>query len=70
MKIELTEYDGHFVLDMEAETVKDAALLARFHKNRSRVPTDSHAAATQTGEFFGGITFGKLKHSNGQIERK
>lgn len=69
MKIELIEYAEGFALDMEAETVKDAALLARFHMNRSRVPTGSHSIATQTGEFFGGITFGKLKNSSGSIER-
>ncbi len=49
MKITLGEYDGAFHIDMEAETVQDAALLTRLKLNALANPPEISCFANRSG---------------------
>lgn len=69
MKIEMKEYDGSFAFNMKAETVQDAAMLARWGINRTRRIVCAGAYADKSGEFSGYLTIAKRKHQTSHISQ-
>lgn len=70
MRITLTEMDGCFSFDLEAETIQDAALLTRFSVNRSKEVRHAEAIVTSTGGFEASVVIGKIKKSTSAIPQK
>jgi hypothetical protein len=69
MKIELHEYEGCFSFDLTAESVADAALIARLAVNATKDVRGCSAHASEDGEFTGAFTVGKRKESTGSIPK-
>lgn len=65
MKVELNEYDGCFEIALTAETVADAAKLARMSANRTTKLRSCGADAYQDGTFCGYVVIGKRKSVRG-----
>lgn len=70
MIIKMSEYEGCFSFEMQAETVADAALLARFAANRTVEVRHANADATQDGSFWGHLVIGKAKNSTSRIRKR
>jgi len=70
MKITMTEFDGCFSFDMVAETVEDAALLARFAVNRTTEALHVSSNAYQDGTFTGELVIGKAKNATTEIGKR
>jgi len=70
MKITLTEHDGCFNLDFEAENLADAALLVRFGMNRTKEVQNGHTVANANGTITGYVNFGKNKRNNNYVPRQ
>lgn len=70
MKITLQEYDGCFSFDMEAETLKDAALLVRMGINATKEIRFLSAIAPSDGDFRGIVVIGKRKRPTAEVRCK
>ena len=70
MKIEFSEHDGCFAVDMSAETMEEAAKLARFGMNRTSEIRHCSAYVSAQGEFSASIIFGKSKRANNDIPKR
>lgn len=70
MKITLTEWDGCFGFEMEAETLADAALLTRFALNATNEIRSLDTLAHQAGQFTGSLVLGKHKHADGYVQKR
>jgi hypothetical protein len=69
MKIKLTEYNGCFGFELEAETVSDAAQLTRFGMNSTKEIRYAETFVTGDGSFSTNITLGKRKKSLSTIQK-
>lgn len=70
MKIELTEHEGCFHFEIEAENMQDAATLVRFGMNSVKEVRSKYACATADGAFHGSIVFGKSKRADSAIPKR
>lgn len=61
MKIRMIEHSGCFCLDLTAETMEDAALLARFGSNSTSEIRHRSTSAHADGNFTTALVFGKGK---------
>ncbi len=70
MKITFTENDGCFAFNMEAENMKDAALLVRFATNATNdIRTKNTTAGTDDG-FDAYCVIGKHRKANTYVQRR
>jgi len=69
MKVELNEYDGCFKIALTAETVADAATLARMSANRTTELRSCGANAYKDGTFCGHVVIGKRKNNTSTIKQ-
>lgn len=60
MKTKLTEFDGCFEIQIEAENMDEAAALVRFGMNRTQIRT-CDASVFKGGDFKASVVFGKRK---------
>lgn len=63
MKVNTREYDGCFAIDLEAETLDDAAWLVRMAMNRTVELRSAACRVTSMGPFSGSIAIGKRKQA-------
>lgn len=68
MKFNLVEYDGCFSLDMEAETLEDAAQIMRFKMNAKKEIRSINASAHKGGKIYGYIVLGKIRNVRSSIK--
>lgn len=61
MKTTFNEFKGCFSIDFEAETVADAAFIARLKLNGIKELRGIHANAYKDGTVFGSVIIGKRK---------
>lgn len=69
MKVELNEYDGCYEIALTAETVADAAKLARMSANRTTELRSCGADAYKDGTFYGHVVIGKRKNDTSAIKQ-
>mgnify|MGYP000849189897 CR=1 FL=1 len=69
MKIYMTENEGCFAFDMTAETMADAALLARFSNNVTNEVRSATTNAHKDGTFTGYCVLGKRRRADSCIAR-
>ena len=69
MKVELNEYDGCFDIALTAETVADAAKMARMSMNRTTELRSCGADAYADGTFYGHVVIGKRKNNTSTIKQ-
>jgi hypothetical protein len=67
MKATLTENEGSFWIEFEAENVADAALLVRFRIGATKEIRSRMMIAQPTGLIDGSVVFGKAKNRVGEI---
>lgn len=67
MKLTFRELEGCFAVEMEAETMQDAILLARFATNRTEKVRHAGAAFNSDGTASGSIVLGKQKNPTSMI---
>lgn len=67
MKSKLVEHGTSFMIEFEAETVADAAIITRFKLNGIKEIIGINASAFQDGTFFGSVYIGKRKQSSPEI---
>lgn len=60
MKITLTEHEGCFAFSMEAEGLRDAALLTRLAINKTKELRSLDVFANPDGSFTGSCVLGKV----------
>lgn len=70
MKATVHEYGGCFSIDLEAETLEDAAFLTRMGLNATRELRSRYACVSGEGKFSTSITFGKAKRASSEIVRR
>jgi hypothetical protein len=70
MKVTLTEHDGCFELNLEAENLTEANQLVRLGMNRTNELLHCSAYAWKTGSFTFNAQFGKSKRSDSAIPRR
>jgi len=70
MKAQLTEYEGCFSIELQAETIQEAATITRFGLNRTKEIRSTYAHAGKTGEFTAAAVLGKSKKADGRTPRK
>ena len=68
MKSTMYEHDGSFEFTFEAESVADAAMLARFALNATKDIQYLDATAYKDGTFTGYLRLGKRMRPNGDIK--
>jgi hypothetical protein len=69
MKIIALEYEGCFAFDLTAETIQEAALLARFGMNHTKELRTAYVNVSKEGTFYSSIVVGKRKDNCGVIAR-
>lgn len=69
MKISFNEYGGCFEVAMTAETVQEAALLARFGINGTKEVRSIGAHAFLDGTFTAHVVIGKRRNHQSAIEK-
>lgn len=70
MKATLTEYDGCFRIDLEAESITDAVKLTRLGVNHTKELRSVGAYATSKGEFLASVVIGRRREATSAIPRK
>lgn len=70
MTITFTEHEGCFSFNLAAETMQDAALIARFAINATSEIRHLSGIANQDGTFTGGLVIAKHKRADGFIQRR
>lgn len=70
MQISLEERNENFTFVMVAETVADAALLARFELNRVTKSIYTGCEAWRDGSVRGIVSFGRRKRFSSRIQRR
>mgnify|MGYP001214759683 FL=1 len=68
MIFELQEYDGCFSMDMRAETVAEAAQLARLKMNGTKEMRGIYVYADKDGTFSGSVVIGKSKKDTSELK--
>jgi hypothetical protein len=68
VKVEICEHDACFSIDLTAESVADAAILARMSMNRTTELRSCEADAFKDGVFGGYIVIGKRKNDKSWIK--
>ena len=68
MKVELHEYKGCYEIALTAESVADAAKLARLSTNRTTELRACGADAFNDGTFCGHVVIGKRKNNTSAIK--
>lgn len=69
MKVQLSEYEGCFSVDLTAETMQDAVALARLGMNATKEMRSLGTYATTADGFTGSIVIGKQHRSSCEIQR-
>ncbi len=69
MKAELVEWDDSFDVELEAETLEEAALVTRFGINSKKELLSLYAAVLDKGPFTANITFRKRIRACGRIPK-
>ena len=67
MKVEFSEHDGCFSIELMAETMEEAAKLVRFGMNRKAEVQHCTTNVNSSGSFEAGIVFGKSKRANNDV---
>lgn len=70
MKITIREHARCFAIDYEAETVADAALIARMNANGTKEVRSIYAFANESGTFTGSLVIGKMKQEYSSLPRR
>lgn len=70
MKIQFSEHEGCFAIDLEAENMTEAAALVRFGLNRTDKLNHVSARVNQNGTFTGTVIFAKSKRANNDVPRR
>lgn len=68
MIFELVEHVGCFSMDMRAETVAEAAQLARLKMNGTKEMRGIYAYADKDGTFSGSVVIGKSKKVTSELK--
>jgi hypothetical protein len=67
MKFSMLEHDATFDIQMQAETLEDAATLTRMGLNVTKEPVDLTVTAFKGGQFSARLSFTKRKNASGRI---
>jgi hypothetical protein len=69
MKVEVTEYQGCFSIDLSAETIAEAAKLTRLGMNSTKELRGLDAYASENGTFTASCVVAKARKATSQIPR-
>jgi len=67
VRAKFTEGEGNFWLSLKADTIEDAAVIARYGINKKKVLKYSAAFISKDGTFVIDMSFGKIKQPNCEI---
>jgi hypothetical protein len=67
MKIHFDEYDGSFFMELTAESIKEASLLARFAAGAKREPVDVITYFSRSGDIDTQVIFKRKIGFNAEI---
>ena len=70
MKFNLIEHEGCFAIDMQAETIQDAATLVRLGMNTTRELRFLSANVSKEGSFTATAVFAKHRRANSDVPRR
>lgn len=69
MKVTVSEYEGCFGIEMQAETMEDAAFLMRLGMNRTSELRSAESYVGKSGSFDGCVVIGKRKQVTSTVPR-
>lgn len=69
MKAKIAEYEGCFQIELDAETLEDAALIVRLGRNRTKELRSLNATASPSGGFVVSLVIGKRKDASSLVSR-
>lgn len=70
MKATVTEYDGCFSIDLQAETMSEAATLVRMGMNRTEKIHYATSTVEKNGGFNSSFVFKKSKRANNDVPKR
>ena len=69
MKLKFAELEGCFSIDLDAETLEDAAFLVRFGINATSELRCATSYVDQNGSFGSAIVIGKRKQPTNEVQK-
>jgi len=69
MKATLVECDGVFCINLDAETLQEAALMTRFAMNRTNEIKSAGTGVNKHGDFHSWVNIGKKKNDTSYVTR-
>ena len=70
MKLKFDEYEGCFSIELEAESLADAAFLVRMGMNTTQEIRVCGTTVMQNGDFYGHLVLAKNRRADSAVPRR